>query len=544
MNKLQNAGNIKEILSRVFLTLLLFWDKMAPRANRQLIAAAELGDENGILQALEHGANINYQESSELETALIKAAENGHLNAVQVLLENKAVISVRNRLGWTALHQAAFYGHAKIVEAMIEHGGDVDIKNGQQETPVMLAACYGRVRAVKVLLDHGARADCCDWRGKSAMGYARSSYTASKEEKEQCIAMLQAVLSGSMVLKSKNRAKTKKEQGNAAFRKGDYNRAAILYSDAIKEDPSNHLLYSNRSAAFLEIGRYMLAKEDAIKCIGLNNKFTKGYLRNALANMALGEFEMVERDTRDGLKQNPSEEMTEKLLKLQRKATNARRERDTISEDVIVGEVKGFPASNSMHASRNPIFASGQSEDGLVKVWVTNRGHIDAGTFNGQITLGVLVLNNDDDTVIVDNYDKSFLLTLRNESTQAAIKPECTEIDGESVHGKNLKTVRLRQSQWAVFNLSFLIPAGIVLYENEALKKCHDLVVNFKSSGVEDGVMCHFDLTYIREFYSGFRPGLVCSRFGPPPNPLNPAWFKVQGWSGKDDEYTDYDDEK
>ena len=515
---------------------------MPLRANKQLIAASERGDRKGILKALQLGANVNFQESSELETALIRATENGHLKAVEVLLENNALISVRNKLGWTAFHHAAFYGHEEIVEAMVKHGGDVDIRNYQEETPIMLAACYGKVEALKVLLQNGARADCCDWRGKSVLAYASNSYIATKEEKEQCIEMLKNFLSGSRALKTKNRSQTKKEQGNAAFRKGDYERAALLYSDAINENQTNYLLYSNRSAAFFELGEYMLAKDDAIKCVGLNADFAKGYLRLATACMALGEYEIAAREAKNGLKRNPSEEMTKKLSELQRKATNARKARDTISEDTVVGNVKGFPASSSLHASRDPIFASGQDEEELIKAWVTLRGHLDASVFNDQICLMVLLLNMDEDTLVIDKYEQSFLLTLRNKSVQSAINPECNEIDGESV--SRPKAIHLRQGQWAVFTFSFHLPGGMELYENEALKKCRELQIKFKQSGIQDDVMCHFDLSYIRKYYNGFRPGLVCSQFGPPPDPLNPTWFSVKGWSGTDEEYADYDDEK
>lgn len=517
---------------------------MPLRANKQLIAAAERGDRKGILKALQLGANVNFQESSELDTAVFRATENGQMNAVEVLLENNALISVRNRVGWTALHHAAFCGYEEIVEAMVKHGGDVEIRNNEEETPIMLAACYGKVGAVKVLLQNGARADCCDWRGRSVLAYASNSYFATKEEKEQCVQMLKSVLSGSRALKTKNRSQTKKEQGNAAFRKGDFHRAALLYSDAIKENQTNYLLYSNRSAAFFELGEYMLAKDDAIKCTGLNADFAKGYLRLAMTCMALGEYEIVVREAKNGLKRNPSEDMAKKLSELQRKAENARKARDTISEDVVVGSVKGFPACSLLHASRDPIFASGEDEEGLIKAWVTLRGNPDACVSNDKIRLMVLLLNMDEDTVVIDKYEESFLLKLRNKSVQAAINPKCDEIDGELVDKNSLKAVHLKQGQWAVFSFSVVIPGGMELYENEALKKCHELQIKFKQSSIQDDVMCCFDLSYIRRYYNGFKPGLVFSEFGPPPDPLNPTWFNVKGCSGMDGKYADYDDEK
>jgi len=40
-----------------------------------------------------------------------------------------------------------------------------------------------------------------------------------------------------------------KDLGNKAFAAKDYDKAIDLFSQAITQDPTNHVLYSNRSAA-------------------------------------------------------------------------------------------------------------------------------------------------------------------------------------------------------------------------------------------------------------------------------------------------------
>ncbi|GLC40807.1 hypothetical protein PLESTB_000020600 [Pleodorina starrii] len=72
-----------------------------------------------------------------------------------------------------------------------------------------------------------------------------------------------------------------KDQGNEEFKKENYLKAAALYTQAIKEDPQNAVLYSNRSAALLKLNKVTKAMEDADKCISLKPDWEKGYFRKA-----------------------------------------------------------------------------------------------------------------------------------------------------------------------------------------------------------------------------------------------------------------------
>ncbi|KXZ55488.1 hypothetical protein GPECTOR_2g1037 [Gonium pectorale] len=70
-----------------------------------------------------------------------------------------------------------------------------------------------------------------------------------------------------------------KDQGNEEFKKENYLKAAALYTQAIKEDPKNAVLYSNRSAALLKLNKVTKAMEDAEMCISLKPEWEKGYFR-------------------------------------------------------------------------------------------------------------------------------------------------------------------------------------------------------------------------------------------------------------------------
>ncbi|XP_067121382.1 stress-induced-phosphoprotein 1-like [Centruroides vittatus] len=70
-----------------------------------------------------------------------------------------------------------------------------------------------------------------------------------------------------------------KEKGNESLKKGNYAEAMIHYTHALKLDPSNYQLYSNRSLAFLKLQQYYYALEDAKQTISYKPDWAKGYFR-------------------------------------------------------------------------------------------------------------------------------------------------------------------------------------------------------------------------------------------------------------------------
>ena len=81
-----------------------------------------------------------------------------------------------------------------------------------------------------------------------------------------------------------------KEVGIAHFKNRKYAAAIDAYSNAIKIDRRDHLLYSNRSAAYLAGNSAQLALEDAMKCIELKADWAKGYSRKGAALYALRDY--------------------------------------------------------------------------------------------------------------------------------------------------------------------------------------------------------------------------------------------------------------
>ncbi|CAI7895093.1 unnamed protein product, partial [Closterium sp. NIES-53] len=82
-----------------------------------------------------------------------------------------------------------------------------------------------------------------------------------------------------------------KERGNAEFKARNFLKAAALYTQAIKEAPDNHALYSNRSAAFLQLSKLTKALADAEAAIRLNPAWEKGYYRKGCALEAMKRYD-------------------------------------------------------------------------------------------------------------------------------------------------------------------------------------------------------------------------------------------------------------
>lgn len=97
-----------------------------------------------------------------------------------------------------------------------------------------------------------------------------------------------------------------KEKGNAALQTGDYDEAIRCYTDAIALDGNNHVLYSNRSAAYAKSEKYQQALEDAEKTVSLKADWGKGYSRKGSALAYLGRYDESIRAYEKGLQLDPN----------------------------------------------------------------------------------------------------------------------------------------------------------------------------------------------------------------------------------------------
>jgi tetratricopeptide (TPR) repeat protein len=98
------------------------------------------------------------------------------------------------------------------------------------------------------------------------------------------------------------RAEEEKAEGNRLFKEGKLGECIEAYSRAIALDVDNHVLYSNRSAAYLKKGdSKSKALKDAEKCVSLMPEWTKGYNRMGAAQQALGRYDAAVKTFEKGL---------------------------------------------------------------------------------------------------------------------------------------------------------------------------------------------------------------------------------------------------
>lgn len=97
-----------------------------------------------------------------------------------------------------------------------------------------------------------------------------------------------------------------KALGNQAFAAKQYDKSIELYTEAIDMDPSNHVLYSNRSGSYCAAGKYAQAAADARKVIEIKPDWVRGHTRLGAALEGQGDFEGAAAAYEAALKIDPS----------------------------------------------------------------------------------------------------------------------------------------------------------------------------------------------------------------------------------------------
>jgi ankyrin repeat protein len=119
---------------------------------------------------------LNAEDISKFSESLRKAARNGNLQDVKMLLDEGADVAAADNDGGTALHWAAAYGRLDVVTWLVEHGeADVHAKDDTGRTVLHRAALNGELYVAKWLVEHGK----ADINAKDKIGWTALHYGAS-----------------------------------------------------------------------------------------------------------------------------------------------------------------------------------------------------------------------------------------------------------------------------------------------------------------------------------------------------------------------------
>ena len=118
-------------------------------------------------------------------------------------------------------------------------------------------------------------------------------------------------------------AEALKKQGNNAFVAKQYTEAESYYTRAIELDASNHILFGNRSATRLHLGKYQVALADADEAIRLEPNWTKGYYRKGMAHLKQKQYREAVAAYQSLLQQQPKNAEGRKWLKQAEKEMRA-----------------------------------------------------------------------------------------------------------------------------------------------------------------------------------------------------------------------------
>ena len=101
-----------------------------------------------------------------------------------------------------------------------------------------------------------------------------------------------------------------KETGNKAFAAKNYDEAVKQYTQAIElaGDKPNHVYFSNRANAYLELFMFQKSISDCDKAIEIDNTFAKSYFRKAKALSSLDQLVEAKHIAEQAMKLDPENE--------------------------------------------------------------------------------------------------------------------------------------------------------------------------------------------------------------------------------------------
>jgi ankyrin repeat protein len=104
---------------------------------------------------IEKGADVN-AKVDDGRTPVFRPTQEGHVEIVRLLVHSGADVNARDIDGSTPLHSASIFGHVEIARLLIENGADVNARDNIEWTPLHFAALEGHVEIARLLIENRA----------------------------------------------------------------------------------------------------------------------------------------------------------------------------------------------------------------------------------------------------------------------------------------------------------------------------------------------------------------------------------------------------
>ncbi|GAA5833454.1 hypothetical protein JCM11251_003499 [Rhodosporidiobolus azoricus] len=119
-----------------------------------------------------------------------------------------------------------------------------------------------------------------------------------------------------------------REEGNKAFKSGDFALAVTHYTESIKRNPADARGYTNRAQAYTKLLALPEALRDAEKAIEVDPGFVKGYIRKSSVLFAMKEFDKaytaIEQAAEKDTTQSHTREITQQLSRVTSELSSSR----------------------------------------------------------------------------------------------------------------------------------------------------------------------------------------------------------------------------
>ncbi|KAG1047569.1 hypothetical protein G6F43_009986 [Rhizopus delemar] len=123
---------------------------------------------------LQRGTNVNKTHGPHAELALHAACAKGHLDAVELLIENGSLVDVKDALGHTPLTNAILSGSGECIAFILQQNADASVIDSQGNSLLHLTASSNVVQAVPLLVSKQVPVDGHNQRGLSPLAVAIS----------------------------------------------------------------------------------------------------------------------------------------------------------------------------------------------------------------------------------------------------------------------------------------------------------------------------------------------------------------------------------